>query len=30
MDAIVDVYEERLNKMDIIDLETNWEKLEAI
>jgi hypothetical protein len=30
MEAVVDVFEERLNKTDTTDLEANWETSEAV
>jgi hypothetical protein len=30
MEAMVDVFEEKLTKMDAMDLEATWEKSEAI
>jgi hypothetical protein len=30
MEAVVDVFDERLNKMDTTDSEASWEKLEAV
>jgi hypothetical protein len=30
MEAVVDVFKEKLKKMDTTDLEANWEKLEDV